>query len=101
MYCACDAITDQLQVLSEIGSGTHGRVRLGQDMTAEIPAADDDGELHPPTCPENSFYVGTGINSIALTDQISRLSKLSIGIPKENVLLVSVDTKDRREGLSC
>ncbi|XAO23986.1 hypothetical protein I312_102776 [Cryptococcus bacillisporus CA1280] len=47
---------NQYRVLSEIGSGTHGRVRLGQDMTAEIPAADDDGDLHPPASPDNSFY---------------------------------------------
>lgn len=47
---------NQYRVLSEIGSGTHGRVRLGQDMTTEIPAADDDGELHPPASPESSFY---------------------------------------------
>lgn len=59
-------LTDQLQVLSEIGSGTHGRVRLGQDMTAEIPAADDDGDLHPPTSPDNSFYVGNDINLCSL-----------------------------------
>lgn len=70
-------------------------------MTAEIPAADDDGDLHPPASPDNSFYVGKDINSVALTDQNSRLSKLSIVIPKESASLVSVDTKDRREGLRC
>ncbi|WVO12881.1 hypothetical protein L204_100489 [Cryptococcus depauperatus] len=47
---------NQYRVLSEIGSGTHGRVRLGQDMTTEIPLADDEGELCPSAPPDNSFY---------------------------------------------
>ncbi|ODO03316.1 CAMKK/ELM protein kinase [Cryptococcus wingfieldii CBS 7118] len=47
---------NQYRVLSEIGSGTHGRVRLGQDMSAEIPTADDDGELEAGASPEDSFW---------------------------------------------
>lgn len=56
------------QVLQEIGHGTHGRVRLGRDMTESLPDADQ------------IFYVGIGIWKC--THMRFRLSRLSTAIQR-------------------
>ncbi|KAL7424084.1 hypothetical protein Q5752_001669 [Cryptotrichosporon argae] len=46
---------NQYLVLHEIGHGTHGRVRLGRDMSAEVPT-DDNAELSPDTGTHGCYY---------------------------------------------
>ena len=52
-------------MLQEIGHGTHGRVRLGRDLSVELPAGDD-GDLGL-DIGSNAFYVSSSI--IIATDQ--------------------------------
>ncbi|KAK8869777.1 hypothetical protein IAR55_000345 [Kwoniella newhampshirensis] len=48
--------SDFAQVLREIGHGTHGRVRLGEDLSAEIPIGDDDGDVGSSSVAGGPFY---------------------------------------------
>ncbi|OCF35480.1 CAMKK/ELM protein kinase [Kwoniella heveanensis BCC8398] len=38
-------MVNQYRVLREIGHGTHGRVRLGEDLSEELPVGSDDGDV--------------------------------------------------------
>ncbi|WVQ89023.1 hypothetical protein IAS59_002770 [Cryptococcus gattii] len=82
---------NQYRVLSEIGSGTHGRVRLGQDMTAEIPAADDDGDLHPPASPDNSFYAIKIVDRNPKRKRLTGLGRHKGSIRKEIAIFKKVN----------
>ncbi|WWD15949.1 hypothetical protein CI109_100373 [Kwoniella shandongensis] len=44
------------EVLREIGHGTHGRVRLGEDLSADIPIGDDEGDVGLGISAGSPFY---------------------------------------------
>nr|XP_031862772.1 uncharacterized protein CI109_001784 [Kwoniella shandongensis]KAA5529844.1 hypothetical protein CI109_001784 [Kwoniella shandongensis] len=47
---------NQYRVLREIGHGTHGRVRLGEDLSADIPIGDDEGDVGLGISAGSPFY---------------------------------------------
>lgn len=53
---------NQYVVLHEIGHGTHGRVRLGQDMSAEIQSGEDGAEVGVAEG-SNAYYVSVVLSS--------------------------------------
>lgn len=79
---------NQYLVLQEIGHGTHGQVRLGRDMSVELPP-EEEGDLglglH-----NNAYYVSDS----RVTALTIRRSRSSIVIPGRSGLRVSAVRKD-------
>lgn len=72
---------NQYLVLHEIGRGTHGTVRLGRDMSVDLPAAaagdlGEAGQLLPPSPPHAGSFPSAPFYAIKMVDRVPRRKKL-------------------------